>query len=232
MKQSSLLSSPSLGGGARRAALNGHAPHGRPRTFDRGSFLFLQGDQCTGVFVLKTGRVKLSVDQSSGRTFIVGIAQPGDIVGLAAAVAGSPYQARAEALEPCEGEFVTLDEFHACLNAGRGLASHAMRQMSLEYLHVCGMLSSLADSEPVIVRLARLLAAWAAALKGNGACMTGFTHQQIAEMIATTRETVTRALSQLRARGLATLKNGELIIHDHERLLLLAANGTNGHGRL
>jgi len=44
-------------------------------------------------------------------------------------------------------------------------------------------------------------------------------------MIGTTRETVTRSLSEMRGRGLVTLKNGELAVHDNERLRFLAGNG-------
>jgi CRP/FNR family transcriptional regulator len=238
MKQSSQLSSLSSARildavvPTRLSSLNGHAPHGLVRQFGPGALLFLEGDECSGVFVLRSGRVKLSVSQPGGKSVIVGIAEPGDIVGLAAVVDGSPYEATAEAIETCNTEFVRRDEVLSALTAEAGLAQYAVRQLSRGYLQMCETVVSLSASDPVIVRLARLVVSWMP--RGNGhhpvKLDNHFTHQQIAEMIGTTRETVTRSLSEMRDRGLVTLKNGELAVHDNERLRFLAGNGTNGNG--
>lgn len=208
---------------------NGHSRHSFVRRFARGSLLFLEGDTCGGVYILKSGRVKLSVDQSHDRTVIVGVANPPDIIGLAAAVSGTPYGATAEALESCETEFIPREQFLRLLTTDRDIAWHALQQLSDSYVHMCEVVASLSGSDPVIVRLARLFASWAPQRSGHRSLLlkNKFTHQQMAEMIGTTRETVTRSLSEMRVRGLATVRGGELIIHDHERLLLLAANGAN-----
>ena len=240
MKQPSHLSSlPSfraLNGAApaRLSSLNGHAPHGIARRFAPGALLFLEGDECSGVFVLRSGRVKLSVSQLGGRSVIIGIAEAGDIVGLAAVIDGSPYESTAEALGECDTEFVTRDALLSGLTAEAGLGLHAVRQLSSSYLNMCETLVAVSTADPVMVRLARLLVSWLP--HGNGhrsvTLENRFTHQQIGEMIGTTRETVTRALGAMRGRGLATLKNGELTVHDNERLRFLAENGTNGADRL
>lgn len=212
----------------RPVSTNGHANHAAVRRFARGNLLFLEGDACYGVHILKSGRVKLSVEHSTGRAVIVDLAEPGDIISAAACFAGKAHETTAEALESCEAEYLTRGEFLRRLDEDRGFALRAIRQLSANNLAICEKLATLSGDDPVIVRLARLFAGWAPERNGHKSLSvkSPFTHQQMAEMIGTTRETVTRSLTEMRNRGLATLRNGELSIHDHERLLLLAANGT------
>ena len=232
MLHPSHLSSPSPNGSGHVSSLtslNGHAPHGVARQFAPGALLFLEGDECSGVFVLRCGRVKLSVSHPGGRSVFVDIAEPGDIVGLASVIDGSAYEATAEALDDCDAEFVARGELLRGFTDESGLGMHALRQLSRSYLNLRDTLVALSAADPVIVRLARLFVSWVP--NGNGyhpvKLDNRFTHQQIAEMIGTTRETVTRSLSELRTRGLATLKSGELLIKDAERLRLLAENGAH-----
>ena len=234
MKQPSLLSGNETPYETHRPAspradhTNGHNNHGTRRRFEKGALIFLEGDTCTGAFFLKSGRIKLSSDRSSaGRCLTVGIAEPGDAVGLAAAIAGTAYEASAEAIEACDTEFIPRADLMGFFSAVPSCVLQAVRQLSNNYLHACDALASLSASDPVIVRLARLFVSWSPPPNGGG-CVNiknGFTHQQIAEMIGTTRETVTRALSELRCRKLATAKNGDLVIHDPARLRMLAGNG-------
>ena len=85
------------------------------------------------------------------------------------------------------------------------------------------MICSLSHSDSVLVKLAKLFLSWSANDQGNNGSIqlkNLFTHEEIGEMIGTTRETVTRVLREMRERELVTLKGSELIIHNHERLRL------------
>jgi len=212
----------------RPSAANGYLNHRATRRFAPGALVFLEGDECQGALILRRGRVKLSVEHSAGRSITVAIAQPGDIIGLAACFAQKMHETTAEVLDACEAEYITRDGLLRLIDEDKVFALSAMRQLSTGYVCVCEKLASISGADPVIVRLARLFAGWAPERNGHRSlCLeTRFTHQQMAEMIGTTRETVTRSLTEMRNRGLATLRNGALSIHDHDRLLLLAANGT------
>src|SRR5712692_8425012 len=70
--------------------------------YPEGAVLFVEGQPPRGVFMLCKGRVKLSITSSEGKTIILRLAQPGELLGLNAAVSGNPYQATAEMLEPCQ----------------------------------------------------------------------------------------------------------------------------------
>jgi CRP/FNR family transcriptional regulator len=207
---------------------NGRAVRRDIRRTAPGSILFLEGDECQGVLIVRKGRVKLSVEHSAGRALTVAIVGAGDMIGIAACFGGKAHETTAEALETCEAEYITRGEFLNRIENDQEFALETIRQLSADNLGICQTLTSLSGTDPVIVRLARLFAGWAPERNGHKSlCLKNrFTHQQMAEMIGTTRETITRSLTEMRNSEVATLRNGELLIHDHERLLLLAANGT------
>lgn len=194
------------------------------RSFSKGELLFIEGAKARGVFILREGRVKLSTTSAAGRSVILGIAGPGDMLGLAAVIGGSQYEAAAEALHRCRAEFVPRGLWLRRLSEDIAAALHAADQLSRDCLAAHKAISSLVRPEPVLIRLARLFLSWTPNSNGGPVRVTNtFTHQQIAEMIGTTRETVTRALRELRERDLATLKGRDLVIHHHERLRLIVS---------
>jgi len=80
-------------------------------TYPAGALLFLEKQDPRGVFVLCAGQVKLSISSSGGKTLILRIAKPGEILGLMATMSGSPYEVTAETLHPCQVAFVRRDDF-------------------------------------------------------------------------------------------------------------------------
>ena len=79
--------------------------------YPRGAVLFVEQEAPRGIFVLCKGRVKLSMTSSEGKTVILRIVQPGEVLGLSAVVSAQPYQASAETLEPCQVNFIRRDDF-------------------------------------------------------------------------------------------------------------------------
>lgn len=210
------------------------------KSFPKGRLLFVEGQPPAGVYVLSKGRVKLSTCTSDGKVIILGIAGPGDALGLTAILSNDEYETTAEALDQCQVDFVPRDAFLNYLRENKGATLVAAKQLSQNYRAAHKMICSLAYSEPVLVKLAKLFLNWSS----NGHPDNGsvhlknlFTHEQMAEMIGTTRETVTRSLREMRERGLVTLKGSNLIIHSKDRLRLAtgtrnwSGNGTgNGDG--
>ena len=75
-------------------------------TYPKGAVLFVEGQAPRGVFVLCNGRVKLSASSTDGKSLILRIADPGEVVGLPGTISGKPYEATAEALEPIQANFI------------------------------------------------------------------------------------------------------------------------------
>src|SRR5208337_704002 len=75
-------------------------------SYPTGAVLFAEGQAPRGVFIVRRGRVKLSVCGSDGRTLILRIADVGSPLGVAAVVSSLKYEATAETQEPCEITFL------------------------------------------------------------------------------------------------------------------------------
>ena len=73
--------------------------------------LFREGRPASGVFVVRSGRVKLSLHCSHGKSLVVQFAGPGEPLGLGATISGRPYEVTAEATAPCEVAFLPRRQF-------------------------------------------------------------------------------------------------------------------------
>ena len=162
-------------------------------------------------------RVKLSTTSRDGKTLILRIAQAGEVLGLHATVSGKPYELTGETSQPCQLDFVRRDDFlrflqhhaDACLNAAQHLSQNC--QSAYE------MIRSLGLSHSVSEKLARLLLEWASdgeATKEGIRIKVSLTHEEMAQLIGTSRETVTRVLSEFRQKKLAQLRGSTLLILD------------------
>lgn len=195
-----------------------------PATYPAGALLFLEKQEARGVFVLCAGQVKLSISSSGGKTLILKIAKPGEILGLTATLSGSPYEVTAETLHPCQVAFVRREDFLRFIakhpEAYQGVAKH----LSALYNGACEQLRTVGLSASAPEKLARLLLDWSAGAKETkqGVQITlPLTHEEIAEFIGTTRETVTRTLSEFKSRQLVALKGSTLMISNRPALEMI-----------
>ncbi|HBR58744.1 MAG TPA: Crp/Fnr family transcriptional regulator [Blastocatellia bacterium] len=191
-----------------------------PNTYPKGSLLFLEGQASNGVYVLCKGQVKLSICSPAGKSIILRIAEPGEVLGLNAAVNDTLLDSTAEVLENCHVNFVRKSDFVRLLEQYGSACFNAVKQMSREYNAAHRQIRSLGLSHSVGDRLIKLLLGWCGQ-NGNGEAIrlrANFTHEEIAEMIGTSRETVTRILKDLRDRELVSQKGAHMVIHDRDRL--------------
>jgi CRP/FNR family transcriptional regulator, cyclic AMP receptor protein len=191
------------------------------RVFPKGSKLFSEGQPADGVYLLCQGKVKLSTCSAEGKVIILRIAGCGEVLGLGAVIAGSEYEASAEVLELCQVNFVHRDDFTDLLKTEPDASLNAIQHLCRNYRDAHRMICSLGHSDSAVVKLAKLFLSWnpqATDAGGELHIHNPFTHEDMAEMIGTTRETVTRSLKDLRDRGLVTNRGSHLIIHDPEML--------------
>jgi CRP/FNR family transcriptional regulator len=182
----------------------------------RGATLFVEDEEPRGVFILCRGSVKLTMSSSNGRTLIVRTAQAGEVLGVSAVMLNRPYEFTAETLEPSQVNFVRRDQFMQFLARHNEAAMRLAMQLSDNCLAAHHDIRSLGLSQTVTEKLSRLLLDWCAT-KGtqapNGTRLSVLhTHEEIAQMIGTTRETVTRVLSDFRSRKLIEMKGSTVIV--------------------
>jgi CRP/FNR family transcriptional regulator len=185
--------------------------------YPQGAVLFVEGQSARGIYIICSGRVKLSTTSRDGKTLILRIAGAGEVLGLHATVSGKPYELTAETLQPCQLDFVKRDDFlrflqnhgDACLNAAQHLSQNC--QSAYE------MIRSLGLSHSVSEKLARLLLEWAddgETTKDGIRIKISLTHEEIAQLIGTSRETVTRVLGEFREKQFAQLRGSTLLIRN------------------
>ena len=194
-------------------------------TYPEGALLFVEGESPRGVLVLCKGRVKLSLNSSEGKTLILRIVGPGQVLGLHAAVSNTPYQATAETLEPCQVNFVKREDFLRFLGQHAEASIHVAQQLSDNYHTACDQVRSLGLSHSAPQKLATFLLEWSShgqkTKEGIRARLT-LTHEEIGQIIGTSRETVTRTLGEFKSQQLATLKGSTLLIQNKPKLESLA----------
>jgi CRP/FNR family cyclic AMP-dependent transcriptional regulator len=187
---------------------------------------FMEGQPSKAVFVVCEGQLKLSANSSEGRTMILKLACPGDLLGLSAALSQTSYEVTAETLEPTVLKRIRREEFLEFLQAHSEVGTKTAQAMAKEYRDVFLDARRLALSGSVSVRLARLLLDWAA----TAACgkpelrfTMALTHEELANMAGTSRETVTRLLNQFERDRLIARHGATLIILKPNELNQLAA---------
>lgn len=190
-------------------------------TFPGGAVLFLEKQDPRGVFVLCAGEVKLSISSSAGKTLILRIAKPGEILGLMAVLGNTPYEVTAETLHSCQVAFIRRDDFMNLLTKHPEMHKAVIRQLTTLYSGACEQLRTVGLSASAPEKVARLLLDWSAngvKTKAGTQIKMPLTHEEIAEFVGTTRETVTRTLSDFKTRHLVTVQGSTLTIPDRSAL--------------
>jgi CRP/FNR family transcriptional regulator, cyclic AMP receptor protein len=104
--------------------------------YPTGAVLFAEKEDSRGVFVLCQGEVKLSISSTGGRTLVIRAANAGEILGLASAVAGTPYDITAETVCRSQVAFVRREDFLRFLTKWPQAIQIVARQMSEQYQSV------------------------------------------------------------------------------------------------
>lgn len=190
-------------------------------TYPGGATVFGEEEAPRGVFVLCKGRAKLTMTSSEGKTVILRIVKPGEVLGLHAVVSGKPYQATAESMEPCQVNFVKRDDFLRFLSQHPEASIHAAQQLSESYQAACDTVRSLGLGRSASGKLARFLldssTAGRETAQGTRVRFT-MTHEEIGQIIGTSRETVTRTLGEFRNKHLVAVNGSVLLIQNKPAL--------------
>jgi CRP/FNR family cyclic AMP-dependent transcriptional regulator len=184
-------------------------------TYPTGAVLFAEGQAPRGVFIVRRGRVKLSICGSDGRTLILRIVDAGCPLGVAAVVSGRPYEATAETQEPCEVSFLRQCDLLRLMRLHGELALWVTQHISQDYAGTCREIRDLILSDSASEKLARLLVGWLDQnTEAQNPCQMkmALTHEEIGQMIGTSRETVSRLFAGFKKQRLIQQNGCTLVI--------------------
>jgi len=199
------------------------------RAVGTGHVLFTAGEACRGLYIVATGRVRIYRVSPEGREQVLHIEGPGRPVAELPLFDGGPYPASAVTMEESRLVFLPRADFEQLYRAHPDIAQAIIRGLGKRLRHLVHVAETLAFRD-VAARLALLLADYgesAGTRTAEGVVLTlGRTQEELALEIGTARESVSRAMKQLRRQGLIVSLGGRrLRIPDLGRLRAAARGG-------
>ncbi len=195
-------------------------------TYSKGANLFVEGQPSNGIYMLCQGKIKLSTCSQDGKIIILRVAEAGEVLGLSATVSDSAYETTAEVVEASQINFVRKNDFMDFLKENPSACLSAVKQLSQIYHAAHVQICSLGLANSVSDKLARLLLSWCESETGKREIRlkVSYTHEEIAEMIGTSRETVSRILKDFKTRNLISVKGSELTVIDRRELEMIVGS--------
>lgn len=188
--------------------------------------LYAENEPPRGLFVLCSGSVRLSISSGSGKTLIKRTVPQGEVLGLSSVLSGRAYSSTAETVTPSQLKFVKRDDFLRFAEEHREVSFNVARQLIEECESDANQIRALGLANSAAERLAQLLLAWCEEAGQPSASGMRFpvlmTHEEISQLIGTSRETVTRLLKSFREKKILTVRRSSMTLHrksDLEELL-------------
>jgi CRP/FNR family transcriptional regulator, cyclic AMP receptor protein len=172
----------------------------------RGVVLFAEGEPVRGAYILRSGRATVSISSSEGRVVMLSIAKPGDVLGLNSVLRNGSYDTTVKTLEPCRTDFIPRAQLLELMEQSESGARSLLKILSQELTELTDRAKLVLLPQSVSGRLARLLL--------EGTLDKVLTHEQIAQMICTSRETVTRLLATLSKQQIIRVTSDCILILD------------------
>ena len=193
----------------------------RAQHHQKGDHVFRAGAPGHHVYFLRTGKVKIYQLSPLGREVILWFCFPGEIFGLAEVARGGGRVVNAQACDHSEVLAVSQEEFKGFLVDHPQTALLSMQVLSSR-LRILGEMFVNLVSDDVNTRIAKLIlrlsARYGTRVEKDIFLNIPLTHQEIADMVGTSRQTVTSALSTLKKQGVLSIDNHRIHIESEELL--------------
>jgi len=186
-------------------------------TLPAGAILFVEGQTPRGMFILCSGSVNLSTSSREGKTLILKSAEAGEALGLSAVISGSGYEATAETATPCQVSFIDRKNFLELVQLHTEVGLHTAQSLSRDFRSAYRDIHDLVLTRSSAGKLARLLLSQSSDEENDGCEVRipgAMTHEEMAQRIGASRETVTRLLSILKKKHLIRADGPTLVIRD------------------
>ncbi len=192
------------------------------RSYKAGELIFTQGQQGDAIFFVVSGRVKIMVTSADGREKIIKVMESGHVFGEVVLFDGGPYPATAQALDDCQVGVLRNEDVYGLMRQNSELAISLLQllarrlKMAQRQLHdlalkdvftrVTQLVCELAENEGVVLPC------------GSVQLSLRLTREEMAQLVGTSRETLTRVLSELKQLGLLNVDRNQVFIPSLVRL--------------
>jgi len=201
------------------------------REYGSGAVVFAQGDANSGVHCLFSGAIAIRRLDAEGRSVLLSLAYPGDTIGYRSFLAGGEHKTSAEALGPSVVCHIDRNTVAAVLEAAPSLGLHLLKRSigELELAHDRLFGRATLSNRHQLVHLLLVLATRHGRRLENGAQLIELpvSRGDLASMIGTRHETLSRIIGPLETDGIAyfsgrqvTVPNVDMLAAETDRILV------------
>ncbi len=184
--------------------------------YPKGALLFVEGQPTRGLFLICTGQAKLYVNSAEGQSLTLRTVESGEVMCLSSLIADEPYPATAETVCPSQIGFLPRLAFLQLMRAHPDVSLRVAKHLSMEISKAWQQTRMLALAPDTHAKLTQFLLDWAekhGQLTSDGLLITlHMTHEEIARNIGSSRESVSRILSDWKQRGVILVGGGSITI--------------------
>jgi len=189
------------------------------KTLRRNETLFFEGDEGNGFYMVTGGKVKIFKISPSGKEYILNISGPGGMIAEAPVFNGQPFPANAQALVHSTLLFFPRDLFVQLVHKSPSIAINMLASLSMRLRSFAGQIENLSLKE-VPARLAGYLLYSMEEQGGGHVVQLGISKGQLASLLGTIPETLSRILTKMSREGLIKVEGKTITILDREALAM------------
>ena len=193
----------------------------QPRAYRKNQVIFVEEETGEYMYVVIAGKVKASKTSATGKETILAIHQPGDFFGEMSLLDGKTSPATVSAIEDCKIAIISRADFQRLLMCNERVVSQIIQVLCSRLRSVWNQVQSLsysnADSR---IRAGVLQLARRHGINDARGILINLkiTHDDLAKMVGTSRETVTRTLTDLQKQGIIKMADRRIIVCDAKKL--------------
>lgn len=193
------------------------------KSYRKNQIIFLEEETGNYMYIVLAGKVKVTKSTPGGKETILAIHQAGDFFGEMALLDGKTSPATVSAMEDCRIATIYAEDFHRLLMRNNKVVNQIINvlcgRLRSVWAHIQDLTYSTAEARirGGLSKLARRHGV----VDARGIIINlKITHQEIAEMVGTSRETVTRTLARLQKKGIILIDQRRIVVLDPKRLAL------------
>lgn len=193
----------------------------RPRNYDEGEIIFFEDEPGEGLFLVKAGKVKLTKMVESGDEQILTIIQPGNVFAEVVLFGNANYPATAVALEDSKLYLIRSNDMEKLIKEKPSIAVKLLDLMSKrlrraqKLVRDMGLKDTTCRTASLLIYLAQ---EYGVNRQNKVRIDLKLTQQELANMIGTTRETISRVLNKFKEQDIIKTSRQKMIINDLDRL--------------
>jgi len=183
--------------------------------FRRGELLFSEGDPCTGLFLVASGKVRIFKVSAAGREQVLAVEGPGSSFAELPVFDGGDYPASASALEEADILFVSRKDFQNFCREHPDVALKVIAVVGSRLRRLVGIIEELSFTtvrQRLIAAILRMAETTGVPSKDGVHVELAKSHQDLAAELGTVRELVSRNLSRLQAEGFVEVEGRKIIV--------------------